>query len=190
MGRLANLLSYYFCLAKGELSGRILDAGCGSGLLSFLIAGVGREKREAIELIGVDIYEKFLKIAEGYDHKILCSVTHLPFRDKSIDSSLSIEVIEHLSKKDGIKFLDELERVTRKYIALSTPFGYKKRESPNMWMKHRSGWVPKDFRVREYKIRYLPNFSKKRWMFIPFAIAYMFWIPSITDKIIAFKQID
>lgn len=54
-------------------------------------------------------------------HLILASCTNLPLKDKSIEKSICSEVIEHLPKDNLVKkCIDELERVSKKYL-VTTP---------------------------------------------------------------------
>ncbi len=191
MVSLGNVLAYYFCFARLPRKGRILDAGCGSGLFSFVASGAGRGKRADMELIGVDVFLPYLKQALGYDHRIQCSVYSLPFRDKQIDAVVSVEVLEHLTKEQGFTFLNEVERVCRGIVALSTPIGFKSRHESddNPWMKHRSSWSPQELKNMGYSVRFLPDFAKKGWFFLPFAVIWRLRIPRVAATIIAFKHI-
>jgi hypothetical protein len=76
--------------------------------------------------------------------------------DKSVDTVFAVDVIEHFSKEDGIRFLAEAERVTRCQIILFTPLGmypqsYNENDTDRWgmqggtWQSHRSGWIPEDF---------------------------------------------
>lgn len=79
------------------------------------------------------------------------------FLDKSIDTIFAIDVIEHLEKAEGIRFLKESERIAKSQIAIFTPWGLYPQfyDSENdidrwgmdggYWQSHRSGWEPKDF---------------------------------------------
>jgi hypothetical protein len=79
------------------------------------------------------------------------------FPDKSVDSILALDVIEHMEKEEGFKFIKEAERVARQQIMIYTPLGFypqsyedpKKADRWGMgggyWQTHRSGWNPEDF---------------------------------------------
>lgn len=47
----------------------------------------------------------------------------LPFKNNSFDVVCSIDVLEHLPKKDRARFVKELERVAKKRIIMSFPIG-------------------------------------------------------------------
>ncbi len=77
--------------------------------------------------------------------------------DKSVDSIVAIDVIEHLEKEDGFKFLQEAERVARQQVVIYTPLGFYPQSYEDSdkldrwemgggyWQTHRSGWHPEDF---------------------------------------------
>jgi len=84
-------------------NGRIfLDVGCGYGSIGYLLKVHLFMSRIKGELIGLDVNKQYLQhlINQNvYDHLVLASASALPFKDKTVDVSLCIEVIEHLDKK-------------------------------------------------------------------------------------------
>ena len=48
-----------------------------------------------------------------YDGVVQASATHLSFRDRSFNNVVSIAVIEHLEKENGVRMLEEMERVAK-----------------------------------------------------------------------------
>jgi len=88
---------------------KILDAGCGDGVLSYFLA-----KRGA-NVTGIDNSEEAIKFAREKckDSKnldfLVASVYKLPFKDKNFDFIVSPEVIEHLEYPE--KMLSEIKRV-------------------------------------------------------------------------------
>lgn len=76
--------------------------------------------------------------------------------DASVDSIFLIDVIEHLTKKDGVTVLEHAKRVCRSQIIIFTPLGFMPQEAAHgetdAWglsggevQKHLSGWSPDDF---------------------------------------------
>lgn len=77
--------------------------------------------------------------------------------DLSVDTIFMLDVLEHLTKAEGIKLLNEVERVARKQIIIFTPYGFypmhfKKKDQKDGWgldgndvQEHKSGWTPNDF---------------------------------------------
>lgn len=93
-------------LRDGE---RVLDAGCGMGVLSMLIAAVRR-----VELLAVDRDGERLAWArrEGVAASFVAAdVGRLPFPDDSFDKIVAAEVVEHLA--DDVAGVGELARVLR-----------------------------------------------------------------------------
>jgi len=77
----------------------------------------------------------------------------LPFKEKSVDISLACEILEHLSKNDGRLLLNELERISRNLIIVSSPIGWPQEEIyGNPYEKHISEWKPEEFENLGYKI--------------------------------------
>ena len=96
----------------------IMDAGCGEGVVCNHINRI----RKVSRFLGTDLNTEALKAARSWNPKtdfIHASVYSFPLKDKSVDSTLCLEVIEHLEKPE--KALDELERVTRNSLIISVP---------------------------------------------------------------------
>lgn len=93
------------------IKGNVVDLGCGLSPFINVIGGTG-----------VDYSAKTIAKCEMLysDAKFVCSdILHTPFQDKSFDTVVAGEVIEHLENpKDLIK---EMVRLARKRIILSTP---------------------------------------------------------------------
>lgn len=106
-------------LVEGD---RILDIGCGIGIIAHLLA----EKHK--EVVGIDLLPESIKIA-----KAKCAsqnitfevgdVMKLRYKDNSFDCVVFLEVIEHV--ENPMKALSEIWRVLRPggYLVLSTPNG-------------------------------------------------------------------
>ncbi len=96
----------------------VLDAGCASG---YLVAAL---RDRGVSAYGIDISDYAIsKVRE--DIKPYCKVGSIiePL-DKKYDLIISIEVIEHLSAKDGRLAIENLCKFTEDFIFTSTPTGY------------------------------------------------------------------
>lgn len=85
---------------------RVLDAGCGTGLLLEKAAGV------AAEAVGVDISPGMLELAKRRGLEVFLSdITELPFDDESFDTVYSFKVLAHVERIEAA--LEEMARVTK-----------------------------------------------------------------------------
>ena len=131
----------------------MLDVGCGRGTYGFLTRTT-RDCRQA-KLIGIEPNETYLKFCRKhkiYDRLIKHHIPTIPLKDKSVDFLLCSEVIEHLEKKDGEKFLDEMDRVCEGRIVITTPNIYFHTIPGEHEDDHHSLWSVSDFRERGYKV--------------------------------------
>jgi ubiquinone/menaquinone biosynthesis C-methylase UbiE len=110
-----------YVFARGLVTGRrVLDAACGEGYGSALLAA------SALEVSGVDISEEAVKHArsryttDNLDFQV-ADCTDLPFDDESFDSIVSFETLEHLENQRGL--LAEFRRVLAPggFLLLSSP---------------------------------------------------------------------
>lgn len=76
--------------------------------------------------------------------------------DRSVDTILLIDVIEHLEKKDGELLLAETLKKAKKQVVIFTPLGFVQQHvrpdgtdawglNGADWQEHRSGWLPDEF---------------------------------------------
>ncbi|MCL0053366.1 class I SAM-dependent methyltransferase, partial [Dehalococcoidales bacterium] len=134
----------------------ILDLGCGKGEAIKLL--FGKDKLN-YKICGVEIFRPYILEAKQkgiYTDLILADVRNLPFKSKSFDVLLLLEVIEHLTKEKGAKLLKEMERIARKGIIVRTPKGFlrkEKIEDSNPFQEHISSWEPKELRNLGYKVK-------------------------------------
>ena len=78
---------------------RVLDAGCGEGVLVDEYAG-------RLDIVGIDANYSSSRVSQG-------SLTALPCPDVSFDRALCLDVLEHLSYEDQPRALAELSRVLK-----------------------------------------------------------------------------
>lgn len=143
---------------------KILDVGCGYGATGLYIRT--RSYRNGwCHLIGVDPFPDYINLQQRmgiYDELYLGRGEELDkrFQPKSIDISICQHVIEHMRKNKNnneqiapaYKFLENLEKITRKRIIICTPHGYTESGAldDNEDNNHLSGWYPKDFEELGY----------------------------------------
>ena len=85
-----------------------LEIGKGSGVVSFVLQNQG------IDVTTLDVDKRVSPDVVG-------DVRQLPFRDKSFDTVLCCQVLEHLPFSDFEQSLKELRRVARDYVVISLP---------------------------------------------------------------------
>ena len=108
---------------------KILDIGCGGGLLSEPFASLGAE------VTGIDASDKNIKVAKIHAKKsnlkinYICSTPEKLNSDKKFDVILNMEVVEHVEdlnffmmqsakflKKNGLMFVATLNKTLKSYI--------------------------------------------------------------------------
>jgi SAM-dependent methyltransferase len=92
------------------VGGRVLDVGCGTGLLAAHLAGAG------YEVVGVDASPGMLAEAtgQGLAGAFAAFSTGLPFADNSFDLALSVATLHHLETPVRVAFtIAEMGRVVR-----------------------------------------------------------------------------
>ena len=61
--------------------------------------------------------------------------------DRSYDLVLAIDILEHFTTADGLRFLDQLKRIARRAALISTPKEFHAQEvEANPFENHRSHW--------------------------------------------------
>jgi len=78
---------------------RVLDAGCGEGVLV-------DEYAARLDIVGVDANYSSARVTHG-------SLDALPFPDESFDRALCLDVLEHVAHEEQPRALAELHRVLR-----------------------------------------------------------------------------
>jgi SAM-dependent methyltransferase len=96
----------------GEVNS-ILDVGCGNGVFTNLLQP-NRFK------VGLDMSRVALEHITT--PRVQADASGLPFAEHSFDASLSMEMLEHLPHAIYQSVLNELARVTRKYILITVPY--------------------------------------------------------------------
>jgi len=102
-------------LKKIPRNARILDVGCGDGLLECLLA----KKMPATHITGIDSSKKAITLAAEKAREqnlsnvdfMISDAYKLPFSNETFDAVVSLDVIEHLDDTDA--FLKELARVLK-----------------------------------------------------------------------------
>ena len=78
------------------------------------------EKRPDIRCVGVDNSDGAL--AHITVEKAKASIIDVPYQDKEFDCVYALEVLEHLNPEEFKKALNEMARLSKKYIIISVPY--------------------------------------------------------------------
>jgi ubiquinone/menaquinone biosynthesis C-methylase UbiE len=110
-------LNWIYCQLPKQ--GKILDVGVGGGQF-FNILHLSNEFKH---VVGIDLkkHSKLLFLSEDLDFRKM-SVANLNFDDKSFDTVICMEVLEHIDHKSFISALSELRRVSKNNIIITVPF--------------------------------------------------------------------
>jgi SAM-dependent methyltransferase len=129
----------------------VLDLGCGCGRPLSVIKRFHPIKY----VVGLDLLPRSVKHAKRtglYDDLIVADLRYLPVRNKIFDVVLVLDVIEHLSKKEGNDLLNTLDELSKKETIIHTPNGFMPTSTSEPFDMHRSGWSLSDFTKRGYKV--------------------------------------
>jgi ubiquinone/menaquinone biosynthesis C-methylase UbiE len=92
---------------------RLLDVGCGPGDITNRLTNY--------EVTALDINEKYLEEVRC-PKKVLGSIDQLPFNENAFELVICTSVLEHLEKDVLKRGIEELKRVSGKYLLISTPY--------------------------------------------------------------------
>lgn len=141
------------CRVIDKSAESILDVGCGQGLPMQMI----KIRMKVKKSVGVDIYGQYIKDCKEkkiHTEYIKLNIRDLPFKDKSFDVVIGLQILEHLHKKDSWKVLEKMEKIAKKQIIVAMPIGktYHPAVDGNKHQLHLSGFYPEEFVKRGYKI--------------------------------------
>jgi len=175
-----------------------LDCGCGKGVWGYLIKA--SKDTSTCTMIGLDSNQKvldFCKKHKVYDRLVKCRLPSISLDDKSVDFLLACEIIEHLTRKEGLRLLEEIDRVCKGRAIITTPNVFFRNPSARGEDVHKSLWRIEDFRKRGFKVyglgfKTVPKKNKLRyWLWSGLFYAFMplsFIFPRISGFLICVKD--
>ena len=131
----------------------LLDVGCGSASV------IKSFKRKIKFTVGVDGHEP--SIVESMSQALHNEYRHLDilkigqtFEPESFDTVLASDVIEHLTKEQGLDLVAQMETIARTRIVIVTPNGSlpQGEYGDNPLQRHQSGWSVKEMRELGYGV--------------------------------------
>jgi SAM-dependent methyltransferase len=195
---------YYHVLSNALANARsVLDVGCGK-------ESPLRNVKKTFRSIGVDIYKQSIqksKASHIHDAYIEGDVTKLKkyVKQKSFDVVIALDLIEHLTKKEGFQLMADMERTATKRVIIMTPNGFYHQDSfeGNSHQVHQSGWETSDFSKRGYTvyglrglrwirgeyatIRFKPWFF---WGIVSFlSQPFVYFLPKLAYQLFAVKEL-
>ena len=137
----------------GSAPGRVLEAGCGPGILGPLLSPSGRDVH------GVDLSIGQLRVAAQRDPATLYvwgDLERLPYQDGVFDTVALLGVLEYCERPRDV--LRELARVTarRGQVVISVP---NVRALPRLWTQH--VWIPLSQARSRVLGRRVPSYSRR-----------------------------
>lgn len=99
--------------AKKHAGKVVLDLGCATGNYSLALTSMGYTVK------GADVNPRYVELARGRGVDAYLVQGPLPFADRSFDTVLLFEVLEHLPDPDAV--IAEARRVARKNVLFTTP---------------------------------------------------------------------
>jgi len=184
------LLDPFVLTSLVEKGKSCLDVACGRGKWGYLIKASHKQPEY---IVGGDLDVEsvnYVKAHNVYDHVVRFDARYLPFRDACFDLVLALEAIEHMEKSSGHRLLDEVERVVREKVVVSTPllgarYWYSEEE-------HISRWTVGDLRKRGYAVRgvgfsFFGLFTTYHLAFVLAPLAY--YIPQMSYILLEWKDL-
>jgi ubiquinone/menaquinone biosynthesis C-methylase UbiE len=104
---------------------RILDVATGSADIPWAILKWADEKGFKVEVVGIDLHARILKIAEEEDGpdprlKLMrADAMNLPFADGTFDYTITAMFLHHLDDADVVRVLREMDRVSARGVIVS-----------------------------------------------------------------------
>lgn len=138
-------------MIRGDVK-TILDIGCGKGVPMMII-----NRNLKYEVTGVDMFQPYLDQAKKlgvYKRLIKADARKLPFQKDQFDVVLCLGMIEHLTKKEGVRLLKDMERIAKKKVIIWAPVGFYPQGEidDNPFQVHECAWEPSEFKKLGYKV--------------------------------------
>lgn len=118
----------------------LLDVGCGKG---------DPVRTLKCYKVGLDIDIQALKSClkkHTHDDVVLADASYLPFRSKSFDAVICLQVLHLIPKTAGQRVIVDIERVAQRIIVFSLPF--------NEPFEGISSWYPIEFAKKGYTVKF------------------------------------
>ena len=131
---------------------KVLDIGCGKNSPSMFIT-------HPTFCVGIEKYKPDLEAAkqsQTHDefHELDALSCKEYFGENKFDACVTFDVIEHLTKEDGLKLLSDMEKMASKRVVIFTPNGFLPQQGfeKGDFQEHLSGWDIDEMRALGYNV--------------------------------------
>ncbi|MCE7698078.1 MAG: class I SAM-dependent methyltransferase [Methanobacterium paludis] len=136
---------------KKEISGfdKVLDVGCGDNSpIQYCNIPFS---------VGLDLFEPYIQRSKEkgiHDQYVKSDIRYANFEPDSFDLVICMDVIEHLTKKESLILMENMDMWAKKKVIVYTTNGYVSQDEydSNPLQKHRSGWTVPELRNLGYNI--------------------------------------
>ncbi len=139
----------------------VLDVGCGK---STIMKSLGVQDSTALD--GFAPYVEEARKGNFHTNVVLGDVRDLEqyFKPSQFDAVIAVDVIEHLTKEDGMRMMRSMEKIAAKKVIFFTPSGFLPQHSfeNNSMQDHLSGWEANEMTGMGYKVTGLLGPKKLR----------------------------
>ena len=129
----------------------VLDVGCGK---SMNLRWMGVKHSTGIDGYAPDLEEA--RRLKTHDELILGDVQKLDnyFKPGQFDAVVALDVIEHLTKEDGLHLMRAMEKISRRKAVIFTPSGFSPQHHSKKGdlQEHLSGWEAAEMNQYGYQV--------------------------------------
>ena len=175
-------------LLENEIIGScqtLLDIGCGPS------SPINKFSSSLQYTVGIDLYKPHVN--KSREAKIHCEYKVINaldieyyFQPKSFDCVLAADLIEHLSKEDGLKLIDMMNKIAKNKVIICTPNGFLPQHGyADPYSDHLSGWEVEDMSKLGFRILGING-----WKVLRGEVAVIKWRPAFFwEKVSLLTQI-
>jgi len=137
----------------------VLDLGCGP---------FSKIHRSNIPFsVGVELFDPYIQESKRkaiHNQYIKADIRRIEFKPRSFDAVVVIDVLEHLTKQEGVCLINKMETWAKKKVIITTPNEYLHQDiyHDNALQEHRCGWSVEELRGLGFKVRGMNGWKKLR----------------------------
>lgn len=117
--------------------------------------------------VGVELFEPYFQESKKkniHNEYINADIRKIGFKTKSFDAVMALDVLEHLTKEEGLSLIRKMEKWSKKKIIISTPNGFIWQDGydNNSLQEHKSGWSVEELEKLGFKVFGINGWKKLR----------------------------